>query len=148
MTADLDDVRPYLAQLPARERIRAGGPTSIHRDALSVAGLVVLREMVFARENWRCGWCCSFTELQLEHAVNRSQRGGDLWANCWAVCPTTHKLKDRPYERGRLLIEPWGDGRFTGLYVIGTKAAYRVLQERVFGRLATDEERAILERLA
>lgn len=135
-------MRAHTAGLMAAAPLVEGG-----RFMLSPEGLDALRTLIFTREDWRCGWCCAFTELQLEHAVNRSQRGGDLWANCWAVCPTTHKLKDRPFSQGRLLIEPWGDGRFTGRYVVGAKHAYRVLQERIFGRIATDEELAVLDGL-
>lgn len=133
----------------ARARIQAGGPTSKRRGALSVAGLKTLRELVFARENWRCGWCCSFEALELEHALNRSSRGsGDTWSETWGSCHGCNQLKLRDFGHGRLLVEPLGGGLFSGRFVIGSKRDYRVLQERVFGRAPTDEERAVLEGLA
>lgn len=128
-------------------RLRAGGPTSLHRDALSLAGLAVLRELVFARENWRCGWCCSFAPLQLEHAVERSAGGADTWSNTWGVCPNGHLLKTASYTTGRLLVEPLGDGRFHIEFVRGTKRVHHVVFERVIGRAPTAEEQTVLDQL-
>jgi len=132
----------------SRRRIQAGGPTSTHRSSLSLAGLDTLRQMKGESQAWRCGWCIEVTPLQLEHAVNRSQGGGDTWDNTWMCCPDCHRLKDRPFEAGRLLTIPLGNGLIDLLWVVGpNKYNYEIVRRKVVGRAPTPEERVILEAL-
>jgi hypothetical protein len=48
------------------------------------------------------------------HVVKRAQGGSDFDLDrLVALCPPCHAQTDAPYARGRLIITPLGDGRFT-----------------------------------
>jgi hypothetical protein len=50
----------------------------------------------------------------LRHVVKRAQGGSDFDLDgLVALCPPCHAQTDAPYARGRLVITPLGEGRFT-----------------------------------
>jgi winged helix-turn-helix DNA-binding protein/HNH endonuclease len=52
--------------------------------------------------------------LEVHHVIKRAQGGSDFDRDrLLALCPPCHAQTDAPYARGRLLITPLGDGRFT-----------------------------------
>ncbi len=52
--------------------------------------------------------------LEVHHVVKRAQGGSDFdLYRLVALCPPCHAQTDAPYARGRLVITPLGDGRFT-----------------------------------
>jgi 5-methylcytosine-specific restriction endonuclease McrA len=52
--------------------------------------------------------------LEVHHVVKRAQGGSDFDLDrLVALCPPCHAQTDAPYARGRLVITPLGDGRFT-----------------------------------
>ena len=103
----------------AQARIRAGGPTSTHRPALSRAAWQALRAYVFAREGWRCFVCRRKRPLDPHHLVKRSQGGSDSVSNVVSLCRPCHLATDRPMERGRLVVTALVDEKFS--YRIITK---------------------------
>lgn len=134
----------------ARRRIRGGGVTSKGRASLSVAGLAVLRNMVFGRAGGRCEACGERRFLQLEHALPRGRGGSDSWQNCWAVCGGLggcHRKKESSFRPGRLLVSPCGDGRFVFRLATGEKHSPIILHEWTGGRVATPSEAEVLATL-
>ena len=54
------------------------------------------------------------SSLEVHHVVKRAQGGSDFDLDrLVALCPSCHVQTDAPYARGRLVITPLGDGRFT-----------------------------------
>jgi 5-methylcytosine-specific restriction endonuclease McrA len=54
------------------------------------------------------------------HVVKRAQGGSDFDLDqLIALCPSCHAQTDAPYARGRLVITPLGDGRFSGEVIRG-----------------------------
>jgi 5-methylcytosine-specific restriction endonuclease McrA len=54
------------------------------------------------------------SRLEVDHVVKRAQGGSDFDLDqLVALCPPCHAQTDAPYRRGRLIIRPLGDGRFT-----------------------------------
>jgi hypothetical protein len=52
--------------------------------------------------------------LEVHHVVKRAQGGSDFELDrLVALCPPCHAQTDAPYVRGRLVITPLGEGRFT-----------------------------------
>jgi len=52
--------------------------------------------------------------LDVHHVVKRAQGGSDFDLDrLVALCPPCHAQTDAPYARGRLVITPLGEGRFT-----------------------------------
>jgi 5-methylcytosine-specific restriction endonuclease McrA len=52
--------------------------------------------------------------LEVHHVVKRGQGGSDFDLDrLVALCPPCHAQTDAPYARGRLVITPLGNGRFT-----------------------------------
>ena len=52
--------------------------------------------------------------LEVHHVVRCAQGGSDFDLDrLVALCPPCHAQTDAPYARGRLVITPLGDGRFT-----------------------------------
>jgi 5-methylcytosine-specific restriction endonuclease McrA len=52
--------------------------------------------------------------LEVHHVVKRTQGGSDVDRDrLVALCLACHAQTDAPYARGRLVIAPLGDGRFT-----------------------------------
>lgn len=137
----------------ARRRIREGGPTSTHRQALSVEGYRELSRLKFESQAWRCAWCTLVKPLNLDHAVNRSQGAPDCWGVTLGLCGGPggcHDRKIEPFASGRRLvtIPVGGVGLIDLLLVAGpSKHDYVILQRKVIGRAPTTEERAILEAL-
>lgn len=155
----------------ARRRIRDGGPLAKGRRSLSLEAYRVLSRMVAAREGWRCGFCGKRGAVEIDHAVPRSQGGGDSWANCHAVCRTCHRWKDAAYTSttGRLCVWPIGDGTFFGTVARHASEAPEIIRtadgrllvrlggslldipvedpEHRWGRVPTARERAILEEM-
>lgn len=93
----------------ARARIRAGGPTSVHRAALPRAAWVALVAHVRKREGYRCLVCRRRGPLDPAHLKPRSLGGWDTPDNVVALCRKDHR--DLDLHRG-LTIECVGDGRF------------------------------------
>lgn len=137
-------------------RRRDGGPRAIGRDALSVEGYAVLRQMIWARALGLCEFTRAAegpnTVLEFEHAVPRSHGGADSWENVWLASSKMHRAKEAPFALGRLVVTPLGDGRFRFQYVRADDAAAfergdftLLLAEKIGGQAPTDAERAILE---
>src|SRR5216684_3304188 len=98
----------------ARRRIQDGGPRATGRHAASVEEWAVIRRLVFRRARWRCQACGRGGALEVHHVVKRAQGGSDFDVDLLvALCPPCHAQTDAPYARGRLVITPLGDGRFT-----------------------------------
>ena len=52
--------------------------------------------------------------LQIRHVVKRAQGGSDFDLDrLVALCPPCHAQTDAAYARGRLVVTPLGQGRFT-----------------------------------
>lgn len=97
----------------ARARIRAGGPTSVHRSALSRHDYAALRLYVIVRDGRQCVVCGSRRgPLDVDHVVPRSRGGADDPSNLLTLCRPHHRQKEAPYARGRLVITALGSERF------------------------------------
>ena len=96
----------------ARQRVRAGGPTSTHRAALPLTEYQALVRYVKAREGHRCFRCRQHRPLDPHHVVKRSQGGADDPSNLVALCRPCHAQTDWSMDRGRLIIELLGAERF------------------------------------
>jgi 5-methylcytosine-specific restriction endonuclease McrA len=98
----------------ARRRIQRGGPRATGRFAASLEEWAAIRRLVFRRARWRCQACGRGGALEVHHVVKRSQGGSDFDLDrLVALCPRCHAQTDAPYARGRLVITPLGEGRFT-----------------------------------
>lgn len=141
----------------AIERRREGGPRAKGRAALSVDGYATLKRLLWARAEGRCEYCGITADesiLDPEHALPSGRGGADAWMNISVLCRRHHRMKESDFAHGRLLIEPLGDGRFRFRLVrADSKTAFAqgrfelLAVEKIGGRAATDEERAILETL-
>lgn len=101
----------------AQARIRQGGPTSVHRPALSRAAYQALRAHVFARQGHRCFVCRRARRLDLHHVVKRSLGGADHPDNTVGLCRDCHAATDRPFAAERLVIVASGGERFDYRFV-------------------------------
>jgi 5-methylcytosine-specific restriction endonuclease McrA len=98
----------------ARRRIQSGGPRAPGRPAASLEEWAAIRRLVFRRARWRCQACGRGGALEVHHVVKRAQGGSDFDLDrLLALCPPCHAQTDAPYVRGRLIITPLGDGRFS-----------------------------------
>jgi 5-methylcytosine-specific restriction endonuclease McrA len=98
----------------ARCRIQSDGPRAKGRPAASLEEWAAIRRVVFRRARWRCQACGRGGALEVHHVVKRAQGGSDFDLDrLVALCPPCHAQTDAPYARGRLVITPLGDGRFT-----------------------------------
>jgi len=98
----------------ARRRIRSGGPRATGRAAASLEEWAAIRGVVVRRARWRCQACGRGGALEVHHVVKRAQGGSDFDLDrLVALCPPCHARTDAPYVRGRLVITPLSDGRFT-----------------------------------
>jgi 5-methylcytosine-specific restriction endonuclease McrA len=108
----------------ARARIRAGGPTSIHRAALDRAGWRALVAHCVARQAGRCLGCHAVRPLDPHHVQKRSQGGPDTAANVVMLCRPCHDRTDWPTHRGKLVITVVGPEAFVA-DVVWTPEAWR-----------------------
>jgi 5-methylcytosine-specific restriction endonuclease McrA len=98
----------------ARRRIQRGGPRATGRPAATLEEWVAIIRVVLRRARWRCQACGRGGALEVHHVVKRSQGGSDSDLDrLVALCPPCHVQTDSPYVRGRLVITPLGDGRFS-----------------------------------
>jgi len=98
----------------SRRRIRTGGPLALGRPSASLEAWREIRTQVLARARWVCQACGVRTRLEVHHVVKRAQGGSDFDLDrLVALCSPCHAQTDAPYVRGRLVITPLGDGRFT-----------------------------------
>ena len=98
----------------SRRRIRRGGPLALGRPAASLEAWREIRPQVLARARWVCQACGVRTRLDVHHVTKRTQGGSDFDLDrLIALCRDCHVQTDAPYARGRLLITPRGQGRFT-----------------------------------
>ncbi len=98
----------------ARRRIQDGGPRATGRPAATFEEWAAIRQLVFRRARWRCQGCSRWGALEVHHVVKRAQGGSDFDLDrLVALCPPCHAQTDAPYARGRLVISPLGEGRFT-----------------------------------
>jgi 5-methylcytosine-specific restriction endonuclease McrA len=75
----------------------------------------------FLRARWRCQACGRWGALEVHHVIKRAQGGSDFDLDrLVALSPPCHAQTDAPYARGRLVITPLGDGRFTAEVARGT----------------------------
>ena len=112
----------------ARRRILAGGPLALGRPSANLEAWREIRAQVLARARWVCQACLVRTRLEVHHVIKRTQGGSDFDLDrLVALCPSCHAQTDAPCLRGRLVITPLGQGRFTFTVVRGTdKWATRV----------------------
>ena len=104
----------------ARRRIQRGGPRATGRPAASLEEWAAIRRLVFRRARWRCQACGRWGVLEVHHIVKRAQGGSDFDLDrLVALCPPCHAQTDAPYARGRLVITPLGEGRFTAAVTRG-----------------------------
>jgi 5-methylcytosine-specific restriction endonuclease McrA len=69
---------------------------------------------LFRRARWRSQACSRRNALEVHHVVKRAQGGSDFDLDrLVALCPPCHAQTDASYARGRLVITPVGEGRFT-----------------------------------
>jgi 5-methylcytosine-specific restriction endonuclease McrA len=69
---------------------------------------------LFRCARWRSQACSRGGALEVHHVVKRAQGGSDFDLDrLLALCPPCHAQTDAPYARGRLVIIPLGEGRFT-----------------------------------
>lgn len=107
----------------ARARIRAGGPSSVHRQALPRALWRALVARCTKREGGRCWWCglpptgARGPRLDPHHVVKRSLGGPDTDGNVVMLCRPCHDATDAPYSSGKLVIRSAGLCRFVGAVV-------------------------------
>jgi len=102
-------------------RIRTGGPLALGRPSADLEAWREIRALVLARAHWVCQACRVRTRLEVHHVVKRAQGGSDFDLDrLVALCPPCHAQTDAPYLRGRLVITPLGQGRFTFTVVRGT----------------------------
>ena len=124
----------------ARARIRAGGPTSVHRKALPRKEWVALREYVYKREGFACWWCQDWKDLPLDphHVQKRSAGGADSKDNVLALGRACHNHTDAAYSsrRGRLVIRALGGERFIGAVVQAPDKATGQAREAQLLRMA------------
>jgi hypothetical protein len=84
------------------------------RPAASLEEWAAIRRVVLHRARWRCQVCGLGGALEVHHVVKRAQGGSDFDLDrLVALCLSCHAQTDAPYARGRLVITPVGDGRFT-----------------------------------
>ena len=88
----------------ARRRVRAGGPLTRTRPALSLqhwhALVIGLRELV----GGRCEVCRTRPGTDPHHVRKRSQGGEDSLENIVLVCRACHDRTDAPYAVSRLVF--------------------------------------------
>jgi HNH endonuclease len=73
-----------------------------------------IRRTVVRRARCRCQVYGRWGALEVHHVVKRAQGGSDFDLDrLVALCPPCHAQTDAAYARGRLVITPLGDGRFT-----------------------------------
>jgi len=100
--------------MAARSRIRGGGPRARGRPAATVEEWADIRAAVLARARWRCQACGACTRLDVHHVHKRAQGGSDFdLGRLVALCRLCHERTDTPYVRGRLVVIPLDDGRFS-----------------------------------
>jgi len=76
-----------------------------------------LQSALFWRSDGRCevvlvGLRCIRRAADPHHVQKRSQGGAGSFDNTIAICREHHDRTDWPYQRGRLVIRPLGEGRF------------------------------------
>jgi 5-methylcytosine-specific restriction endonuclease McrA len=104
----------------SRRRIRAGGPLALGRPSATLEAWCEIRAQVLARAQWVCQACRVRTRMEVHHVVKRAQGGSDFDLDrLVALCAPCHAQTDAPYGRGRLVITPEGQGRFTFTVVRG-----------------------------
>ena len=156
----------------AVRRRAEGGKRAVGRRSLSSPNYAVLQGLIWGRAGgttWglaaggfgrlsglaRCEACGALTEfVGLEHAVPRSQGGADTWANCWLACGGAsgcHRRKEAPFSTagGRLLVSSVPDepGIFLFVVAYGEKRRWTALRRWLGGRIANEQEMAILTRM-
>jgi 5-methylcytosine-specific restriction endonuclease McrA len=104
----------------SRRRIQGGGSLALGRPSANKDTWPEIRAQVLARARWVCQACGLRTRLEVHHVVKRAQGGSDFDLDrLVALCPACHAQTDAPYLRGRLVITPLGQGRFTFTVVRG-----------------------------
>jgi hypothetical protein len=88
-------------------------PRSNGRPAATQREWQVIRLAVLLRARFRCQACQQRSALDVHHIVKRAQGGSDFDLDrLVALCRGCHDLTDAPYNKGRLVITPLGDGVF------------------------------------
>jgi 5-methylcytosine-specific restriction endonuclease McrA len=63
---------------------RRAGPQARSEPAL-------LRMKIMERDNWRCQFCGTRSDLQVHHIIYRSQGGADMEDNLITACAACHE---------------------------------------------------------
>ena len=106
--------------IPVTLETLRGSPCATGRPAASLEEWAAIRRVVFWRARWRCQACGRGGALEVHHVVKRAQGGSDFDLDrLVALCPPCHAQTDAPYARGRLVITPLGEGRFTAAVTRG-----------------------------
>jgi hypothetical protein len=89
------------------------GPRARGHPAASWAEWKATRAQVLARAGWHRQACGARRRRDVHLVVKRSQGGSDFDLDqLVALCRWCHDQTDAPYERGRLIVTPLGDGQF------------------------------------
>jgi len=77
------------------------------RDYVSMPykGVMLSRQNIFRRDDHKCQYCGSGSDLTLDHVLPRSRKGGSTWDNLVTACKTCNARKGNrtPAEAGMLL---------------------------------------------
>jgi len=98
----------------SRRRIRAGGRWPSAVPSASLEAWREIRAEILARARWRCQ-ACGLPRCRLEvHHIQKRAQGGSDFDRDWliALCRECNARTDAPFNQGRLVITPLGDGRF------------------------------------
>jgi 5-methylcytosine-specific restriction endonuclease McrA len=70
-----------------------------------------VRRAVYARDGWRCRWCGSPYELQVDHMYPRSRGGPDSIGNYQTLCRPCNLAKGAAVMRNPQ-VAPWTSGEW------------------------------------
>lgn len=120
----------------AQRRRAAGGKLAVGRPSETAAGYRLVRDHVVARSRGRCEIrSYDHPGCDPHHVVPRSLGGADAPENIIWLCRWHHNMVDRPFVKGRLVIEALGGGKFS--WAIVRKANKWAMSEEILDRGTT-----------
>jgi 5-methylcytosine-specific restriction endonuclease McrA len=78
------------ATMPRPEVIRLTRYAPVPRETRARR---ITRRAIFARDEWRCQYCDSGSELTVDHVIPRAKGGGLTWDNVVACCAPCNRRK-------------------------------------------------------